>query len=62
MYVHAMVETATKRFGKRIALVDNSAERSFDELWERSNKLAWALLELGVKPGTPRRCDYAQSQ
>jgi non-ribosomal peptide synthetase component E (peptide arylation enzyme) len=53
MYVHAMVETAAKRFGNSVALIDNYATRSFAELWERSHKLAWALLERGVKPGAP---------
>ena len=53
MYVHAMVETAAKRFGNSVALIDNYATRSFAELWERSHKLAWVLLERGVKPGTP---------
>jgi acyl-CoA synthetase (AMP-forming)/AMP-acid ligase II len=53
MYVHAMVETAMKRFGKSVALIDSYATRSFEELWERGHQLAWALLERDVKPGTP---------
>jgi acyl-CoA synthetase (AMP-forming)/AMP-acid ligase II len=53
MYVHAMVEIAAKRFGNSVALIDSYATRSFAELWERGHKLAWALLERGVKPGTP---------
>jgi acyl-CoA synthetase (AMP-forming)/AMP-acid ligase II len=53
MYVHAMIETATKRFGSSTALIDSQATRSFRELWDRSHRLAFALLERGVEPGRP---------
>ncbi|MCW2692913.1 MAG: Long-chain-fatty-acid--CoA ligase [Mycobacterium sp.] len=49
--VHDFVHSAVRRFGDRTALVDDRGRLSFSEMWERSRRLAGALVELGVEPG-----------
>ena len=49
LLVHDLVHEGVIRFGERIATVDDDSQKTFDQLWERSCRLAQALVELGVK-------------
>jgi acyl-CoA synthetase (AMP-forming)/AMP-acid ligase II len=49
--VHEFVESAVRRFADRIALVDDSGSLTYLQMWNRSRRLATALLDLGVAQG-----------
>lgn len=49
--VHELVADAVARFGDLTALVDDRGSRSYNEMWDRSTRLAGALQDLGVSPG-----------
>jgi len=49
--VHEFISSAVQRFGTAIALTDEAGSLSYNELWERSQRLAGALIGLGVEPG-----------
>lgn len=49
--VHEFVESAVRRFPDRIALMDGSGSLTYRQMWDRSRRLATALLEQGVAPG-----------
>lgn len=51
MLVHEFIHSAVRRFGGKTALVDEHGTLTYDELWERSTRLAGALVAHGVKPG-----------
>jgi long-chain acyl-CoA synthetase len=46
-----ILPVAAKIFGDKIALVTEDAQLTFDELEQRSNQLANALVEMGIRPG-----------
>ncbi len=48
--VHEFVESAVRRFGDATALTDARGSLTYDELWDRSRRLATALKDLGVEP------------
>lgn len=49
--VHEFVESAVRRFGGATALVDDRGSMSYDQMWDRSRRLATVLRDLGVVPG-----------
>jgi acyl-CoA synthetase (AMP-forming)/AMP-acid ligase II len=49
--VHEFVGSAVQRFGTAIALTDDAGSLTYNELWQRSQQLAGALVGLGVAPG-----------
>jgi acyl-CoA synthetase (AMP-forming)/AMP-acid ligase II len=49
--VHEFVGSAVRRFADRIALVDDSGSLTYRQMWDRSRRLATALVGLGVAPG-----------
>jgi acyl-CoA synthetase (AMP-forming)/AMP-acid ligase II len=49
--VHQFMESAVRRFGDAPALKDARGSLSYDQLWDRSRRLAGALHGLGVRPG-----------
>lgn len=67
MFMHDIVESAAYRFADQVALSDNYRNLSFRDLWERANRLAWALLECGVVAGDrvvismPNRAEFVES-
>jgi acyl-CoA synthetase (AMP-forming)/AMP-acid ligase II len=49
--VHEFVGYAVSRFGERPALVHGDHTVSYDQMWDRSSRLATGLRDLGVRPG-----------
>lgn len=49
--VHEFVKDAVDRFGSSTALVDENGSLSYDQMWDRSRRLATGLSSLGVEPG-----------
>lgn len=51
MLVHDFMQRAVARHGDRPALVDSYGQLSYNELWERSARLAGGLQSRGVAKG-----------
>ena len=49
--MHEFVESAVRRFPDRVALTDDSGSLTYRQMWDRSRRLATALLDQGVVPG-----------
>lgn len=49
--VHEFIESAVRRFGEATALTDARGSLTYDELWDRSRRLATVLKDLGVERG-----------
>lgn len=66
MFSHDLVRAAVRRFGLRPALVDRDRTLTFGQLWERIERLAFALIERGVVPGSrvvasmPNRAEWLE--
>jgi len=46
-----ILPVAARTYGNKVALVTEDAQLSFDELEQRSNQLANALVAIGIRPG-----------
>jgi acyl-CoA synthetase (AMP-forming)/AMP-acid ligase II len=51
LLVHEFINSAVQRFATAIALIDDAGSITYEQLWERSRRLAGALTSLGVTPG-----------
>lgn len=47
----SFLQRAAKVFGTRTAIVDRALSFTYDDFWNRSTRLAGALVALGVEPG-----------
>lgn len=68
MFLHDIVASAAYRFTDRVAVSDGHRELTFREVWDRANRLAWAMLDLGVARGDrvvvtmPNRAEFIESE
>src|SRR5690625_5261468 len=49
--VQEFVHSTVRRFGDALALKDERGTLTYNQLWDRSRRLATVLSELGVEPG-----------